>query len=477
MKAARLSVLFVLCLAAAGPAFASGPGTSAANFLKIPVGARETSLGGAFTAATDNANAVFYNPAGLSLLESGEVSYSYNNYLSGVSQQWLSAAFPSGKGAFGFGANYLSVRAFDSYDGADNRTGSVSAYDLAAYAGYGSRLETGSDLVPFLRYGAAVKYISEGLDTRRSSGYGFDAGLLFHTSSRNLRFGLGVENLAASRLAFIRSGARPPLKLKSGVSYALRSPGGALGALFSLDVNYPEDGPRYLSAGVENTIYGALSLRAGYSSFGDVSNGLTFGLGLGLPRRGGRDIRLDYSYGVSYDLGNIHKFGLAWKFDADRAAAVPESRAAAAPQAVPAPPAAGKDQATGPDAAFKRQLELLYGDNPEDSFAAAEALAGMDKPIVVEHFSALLSSGKIGWKLAAVRGFSLLKDAGALAALAGALDDENEEVRRQAAVGLGSRGGAGAAAILQNALKKEESDSVKSSIMEALGKLAPGPQE
>ncbi len=465
----------MLCLTAPVASFASGPGTSAANFLKIPVGARETSLGGAFSSVADNADAVFYNPAGLGLLSVPEVSYAYNSYLTGVSQQWLAASYPAKRGAFALGFNYLNVKPFDSYDNSDNRTGSVSAYDMAAYLGYGGRLGSGLAGLPSLRYGAAVKFISETLDTSKASGYGLDAGLLILPNIKNLAFGLGVENLASSRIEFIDTGARLPLKFKTGVSYLAGRPGGAATALLSLDLDFPQDGKNYFSAGLENTLYGALSLRAGYSSFGDVSSGVSFGLGFSLPRRGGRDMRLDYSYGASYDLGNIHKFGFSCRFgEAEKAP--PAGKPAAAK---PAPPSVQKTTAAanGPDTVFERQLNLLYGDNPAESRAAAEYLAGTDNPIVTEHFIALLSSGKTGWKLAAVHGLGLRKDSRSLKALEGGLTDEDQEVRRQTAVELGRRGEAGSAAGLMAALKNEESDSVKSAIIEALGKLpAPGRQ-
>ena len=464
--------IFLMCFAAQVTAFASGPGTSAANFLKIPVGARGTSLGGAFTAVADNADAVFYNPAGLGLLAVPEFSYAFNNYLPGVSQQWLAAAYPAARGTLGLGVNYLSVKAFDSYDASDNRTGSVSAYDLAFHLGYGGALETDLEFLPSLRYGAAVKYISERLDTSKASGYGVDAGLLLMTPFKALRFGLGLENLAASRLDFIRGGAKPPFKFKTGVSYRLGAPGKAVASLFSLDYNFPEDGPRYLAAGIESTVYGALALRAGYTSFGEISNGVSFGLGFGLPVRGGREIRLDYSYGATYDFGNVHKFGFACKFGTAGAAPPPATAAAPAAPAAPAVPSLkAQEPAKSGEAEFKRQLSLLYGDSPEDSFTAAEYLAGTDSPMVVEHFIALLSSGKEGWKLAAVHGLALQKDSRSFELLKGALAHEDREVRRLAALALGSRREAGAAAALQEALKKEEADTVKSAIIEALTKL------
>ena len=87
-----------------GLARASGPGTGSANFLKIPVCARETSLG--VYRRCRVANAVYYNPAGLSLLQNPEVSFTQNKFVEDVAQQWLAAAYPYKTGAFGLGINY-----------------------------------------------------------------------------------------------------------------------------------------------------------------------------------------------------------------------------------------------------------------------------------------------------------------------------------------------------------------------------------
>ncbi len=455
----KVFALAALCLASSR-AEGAGPGTSAAGFLRIPVGARETSLGGAFTAASSDSNAVFYNPAGLGLVGAPELSYSYNNYFSGISQQWVSAAVPAAGGAFGLGLNYLDVAAFDAYDASDNPIGSVSAYGLAAYLGYGRRVTTGVALLPALGYGASLKYIAEGLDSSRASGYGLDAGLLLLSGVKGLRLGLAAENLVSSRLEFISAGAKPPRNFKAGAAYSLGAPGGNLAAQLSLDMNFPEDGPGYLSAGVENTLYKNVSLRAGYTAFGDLSNGLSFGLGLRLP--GKRDMRLDYSYGSSYDLGNIHKFGLACRLGSPAAAPKPPAAAAAAPAPV------------SPDAKFKEQLDLLYGGTPEESLLAAEYLAGLDDERVSEHFSSLLYSPDSGRRVTAVHGLALRKDLRSLEALKKGLRDREEEIRRRSAMALAARGDISVAPVLEDCLKTEESEPVKNAIIAALVKLRQG---
>jgi len=459
-----LPLAAALCLAA-GLAAAAGPGTTAANFLKIPVGARETALGGALTAAAAGPAALFYNPAGLGSLTAPEVSYSYNNYFSGLSQQWLAAAYPLRYGALGLGLNYFNVKAFPAYDGDGAGIGSVSAYDAAAYLGYGMGLRTGLSALPEVRIGAAVKYLRGRLDSASSSGYGADAGLVL-LPARGLSLGLGVENLLGSRMEYINSGARPARKVKAGAAYLVR--GLPVSALLTADFNFPEDGNSYLSAGIENTLYGALALRAGYSAAGDVSNGLNFGLGLALPRRYSGDVSLDYSYGATYDLGNVHKFGLSYRFAAPQKKARVSMRAEApaGPAASAAAVALATAAAAVPD--FNRSLEDLYGTDPAAAREAAEAIAGDSRAIA--HFSALLSSGKTEWRQTAVAGLARSRDPRAPDELIKALGDPEPEVRAAAARALDGRGGAAASERLQQLLREEESEVVKNAFIEALGK-------
>jgi len=451
---------------AAGAAAAAGPGTTAANFLKIPVGARETALGGALTASAAGPAALFYNPAGLGSLTALEVSYSYNNYFSGLSQQWLAAAYPLKYGALGLGLNYFNVKSFPAYDGAGADIGSVSAYDAAAYLGYGAGLRTGLGFLPAVRLGAAVKYLRGKLDDAGASGYGADAGMVLLPAVRGLSLGLGVENFLGSRMEYIDSGARPARKVKAGAAYLLR--GLPISALLTADFNFPEDGSSYFSAGIENTLYGALALRAGYTAFGEVSNGLSFGLGLALPRRYAGDMTLDYSFGSTYDLGNVHKFGLSYRFAAPQKKARVSVRAGA--PAGPAASAAAVAVATAPAAVldFSGSLEALYGPDPAAATAAAEAIAG--EPRAIEHFSALLSSGKTEWRRTAVAGLARSPDPRAPAELIKALGDPEPEVRAAAARALNGRGGAAAAERLQELLRSEESETVKNAFIEALGK-------
>ena len=505
MGSVRLCALAggLLLSAAAGGYAAGGPGTGAADFLKIPVGARETSLGGAFTAVADNADAVYYNPAGLNLLQSPEAAFSQNKFVEGVSQQWFAGAYPYKAGVFGFGANYLSVSAFDAYDTGDNRTGSVAASNLALYLSWGGGSPLDYKFIRAVSYGATVKYISETLDTERGSGYGLDLGVLADSPVENLRFGLNVENAVSSRIKFIEKGARPPLTFKTGATYALRTAAGPV-LRGSLDYVFRGDRAGYIAAGLESVFFDVLSLRMGYSAFDDISNGLNFGLGFFLSKYTGRDISVDYSFSPTYAFGDIHKLSVAYKFGAQRnpvpQAAIPDEGTEDALNVEPAAPAPSKAPieyyaevlkngslyqrrsavaelgARGGEDSFALLLGLLKNNNALIVRDAVSVLSGFKDPRVIDPLIELLKVDNEHMRLAAVSGLAQYRDPRVLAALAGSLDDRSPAVRAWAAEVLGKWNGFNAEAPLQEALKKEQVEKVRRAITGSLKKLDAAPR-
>jgi HEAT repeat protein len=168
-------------------------------------------------------------------------------------------------------------------------------------------------------------------------------------------------------------------------------------------------------------------------------------------------MRFDYSYGATYDLGAVHKFAVTCRF-----AAVPAAPVKAAPV---------KPYVETPADRSSRLLDDLYGADRERAEAAAEALAVLNNPGVMEHFAALLSSGKTRWKMVALRGLAASEDPKAPELLAGALRAQEREVRLKAAQALAVRGGQAQLRLLEESLKREEEDEVKGALIQALVKI------
>ena len=74
--------------------FAASQGTSGAQFLQIIAAPRAAAMGGAYTALCDDVNSIGFNPAGLGYLEKNEISLAQNNWIQGVSNQYLAAVVP-----------------------------------------------------------------------------------------------------------------------------------------------------------------------------------------------------------------------------------------------------------------------------------------------------------------------------------------------------------------------------------------------
>ena len=88
-------------------------GTTGADFLTIPVGARATAMGNAITASVDDATSVYWNPAGLASMEQGAVTLEYAEWLVGVDFNFLSISIPVRSGAFAIGLTSMRTPDMD----------------------------------------------------------------------------------------------------------------------------------------------------------------------------------------------------------------------------------------------------------------------------------------------------------------------------------------------------------------------------
>ena len=463
---------------------ATGPGTTSADFLRIPVGARETALGGTFSAVCDNSNAVYYNPAGLGLLKRPEISFSYNKYLEGVNQQWLSFAYPSTLGTLGLGLTSLFVSPLDAYDDNDNRIGSVSAADTAGFLSYGVGIPFNYKLIKSLSCGFSAKYISQRLDDKNGYGNAFDFGLFAVSAIKNLKLSFGIDNFISNGIQFIDKKALLPKTYKTGVSYKLSSSASCIAVLISAQGNFPKDENDYFSAGMENIFYEILALRVGYNSFGNISKKVNFGFGLNLAG----DMFLDYSYGASQYFGNIQKMTLAYKFgkSSEYPLKTEKKKILAATKVV-----ISTENSPVNDLSFdyvaqslkviaqlgknksEYSVNLLFGfldsENSSISSAAALALKDFKDPDIIIR---ILSVKNEDTRVNAITYLKGYKGDKILRALKTALYDKSSKIRKKAANSLGSYGEKSAMNFLIYALKNERDEDVMSEIIKALSVLS-----
>ena len=73
---------------------APAAGTEPFNFLALDADARAVALGGAYTALATDANALLYNPAGLGLVRQSQIAFMHNQYIAGLTQEYMGLATP-----------------------------------------------------------------------------------------------------------------------------------------------------------------------------------------------------------------------------------------------------------------------------------------------------------------------------------------------------------------------------------------------
>jgi hypothetical protein len=303
-------------LLAAAPAHAQdGAGSAGAAVLQMLAGGRAAGLSGAYTAATGDADVLFYNPAGITSVAAG-AALSYQKHVEDIGLASGAGAFRIGRFNVGVSALFLdygSIEVIEPDPDFGGQTGipsgaTVSASEVAARVTAATLL-----LDDRLSLGASAGMVSIELAGLGRSTPMFDLGaqyaLPFGTvgaSLRNLGGDLSGEDLADASL---------PSQLRLGGAFGMTAPNG-IGALVAGDLvaELAEGTTGFvagLEAGLMPRIAGDLAAvgRVGFNgAAGDDGLG-TLQLGGGIALGG---FAVDYAY-QNYDFfGALHRVGVRW---------------------------------------------------------------------------------------------------------------------------------------------------------------------
>jgi hypothetical protein len=259
----------VLLLGLAGRASAAA-GLSGAQFLTIEQGARGLGMGGAYTAVTDDASALWWNPAGLARAEYKEVALSHTAYIENVATEYVGLIRPVSQlhGTVGASVTYLSIPGIDGFDAAGNPTGKLTA------GGYSGALSYGTLLIPGLTAGATAKYISQKLGTASGTGFAADLGAQYRDGNYGL--GLVVQNVGPSFK--IGSSSDPlPREIRGGIFYIPFNH-----VTVALDEEKPYNDTVRAHVGAEWLVSQMIRLRAGFQQVPNSGSGAGFTVGFGL---------------------------------------------------------------------------------------------------------------------------------------------------------------------------------------------------
>jgi len=131
-----------------------------ADIMQIGAGARSISMGRAYAGELGDVNSMFINPAGLSAINTFELSSMYVNFAGDVSYTLLSAAYPFRFGVIGVG--YLGAFSGDLALTTIESTGRIGADGVFNYASNIMSVSYAGNPSDQLSLGLSGKYYSKG---------------------------------------------------------------------------------------------------------------------------------------------------------------------------------------------------------------------------------------------------------------------------------------------------------------------------
>jgi len=339
-------------------------GTTSAEFLLLGAGARGTALGSSFAAIATDVSALYYNPAGIAMLDRPGLMIGTYDYVADTRYSWGGVAFPFSGGArtIGFQLGTFGFKDQPIYT-EDQPNGTGGTYSVNQTFVGATFAQNFSD-----RFSAGItaKYVDDRLGTVSGSAFAVDFGTNFHASLNNnpVKFSFVLANLG-SNLNYTGTGLagnvqRDPLPgedpvptlpqqanlltkdfplpttFRVGLAYDIIT--GENNRLTALgDFNQPNNnkpgfafGSEWMSQKIGGSNFG-FALRGSYSYTGannldpqssttalsDEENlqGLAFGGGLMYGGNGnGFGLSLDYAYKYLGILGptNFFSFSLGW---------------------------------------------------------------------------------------------------------------------------------------------------------------------
>jgi hypothetical protein len=301
MKKLILTSLVVL-VAAAGTS-AAELGSTVLTFLKFGVGGRASAMGDAYMAVSDDATALYWNPAGMVDVEASDVVLMHDERFQDIRHEYVGFVHHRGMHSFGVGVTGNYVDGLEKRESATQTPISeFSVFDFAFMAGYATELAEG------LSVGAVAKYLYSTIDDVSATGFAGDLGVLYHTELEGLSLAGGVQNLG-TKIKYDSEEEDLPFSGKVGFAYekAVEPLAGTI--LVVADVKFPNDDDVKVHGGLEYGYKDLFAARVGYRGEYDNKN-ISLGAGFKVNQ-----YRIDYAFVPFYsDLGNTHRVSLGIGF-------------------------------------------------------------------------------------------------------------------------------------------------------------------
>lgn len=294
-------------------------GTAMAQFLKIGVGGRAVGMGEAFVAVSDDASALYWNPAGIVQFDQDEVIFSHVNWPVDVRHEFLGYVHH-----FGYAnAVGLSVTALHTDD--FEETTEFQPLGTGNFVSFGDiaiGLTFARKMTDRFSVGGTIKYVDENLAELHARNVFIDFGTYYRTGFGSSRFAVSVSNFGTN----MQPSGKRQLPDGTEVDYQDFAPPTIFRIGFATEVinnenhkvtttlqlNHPNDNAENVNLGMEYWWRNVLALRGGYRANVDEES-FTFGGGVSLPLQVVH-LYLDVSYTDFGRLGNASRLSASMRF-------------------------------------------------------------------------------------------------------------------------------------------------------------------
>lgn len=299
-------------------------GISAGQFLKIGAGARAVGMGESYVAIANDIEALYWNPAGISLFDQPAVFFAHTQWVVDVQLEFAGAVYHlDNSNSVGVSIAYLHTDEMEE----TTELQPFGTGRMFSFADFMAGLTYARNMTEQFSFGITVKYMQETLADLSMRAVLFDLGTYYKTGWQSTRFAVSVSNFGqnmaptgTSVLNDLNNVPRevteyqdfaPPTIFRIGVAgeFLNREEHRLTG---SVQLNHPNDNAENINFGMEYWWNGTLALRGGYKT-AQAEESFSAGLGLHFPINMA-DFRLDYAYTNFGRLGNVNRFSVQLLF-------------------------------------------------------------------------------------------------------------------------------------------------------------------
>ncbi len=305
-------LLIVSLLIVNSSALALGQAGQDIAVLKAGVGARPLGMGSAFVAISDNADAPFWNPAGLAKIDFSEITTMQTRLSTDADHYYISYVRPFLNGALGISWIQIGIGDIEKTASPESDTyNEVVKLGVFSYYSNAYMVSYGTNLTDKLSFGLTAKYLTNDMyQIEEGQAYGFSLtpGLLYKPNY-HFSLGLKIDEVLNHQKWGTGTVEQVPPKIRLGLAYKIHNPGLTISADVSqiAKIGYSPEfyfGSEYImSLGKKKD---NLAIRLGYAK-----NTLTGGVGFT-----DKHIEINYAYVAQQALSknNVHRISLSGKW-------------------------------------------------------------------------------------------------------------------------------------------------------------------